>query len=76
MHTKAAFNEERYRFPSPEVKRQFEVFRMMINDRLGNLCSLPRQELSSFRAAFPFRFEGSLALKAIRFNPSTDGLRG
>jgi hypothetical protein len=48
---------------------------MMINDRLGDLRSLPRQEFSSFRAAFPFRFQGSCALKAIGFNPDTDGLR-
>ena len=48
---------------------------MMINDRLGDLCSLPRQELSSWRTAFSFRFERSLALKAISFNPATDGLR-
>jgi|GEM_PF-1546679 len=48
---------------------------MMIDDRLGNLCSLPGLELSSFRAAFPFRFERFLALKAIGFNPSTNGLR-
>jgi hypothetical protein len=32
---------------------------MMINDRLGNLCSLPRLELASFRAPFLFRFENS-----------------
>jgi hypothetical protein len=40
----AAFIEEPHRIPVPKVKRQFEVFRMMINDSLGNFYSLPRQE--------------------------------
>jgi hypothetical protein len=64
-----------YRFPGPEVKRQFELFRVMINDRLGNLSTLPRQELASLRPDFPFRFERFWAVKTIRFNPDTDGLR-
>jgi hypothetical protein len=56
----APFNQECHRAPGPEVKRQFALFRIMINDLLGNSYSLPRQELSSFRTALPFRFERSL----------------
>jgi len=44
MNCKLSFNQLRYGFPSPKIKRKFQLFRIAVNHRLCNLSRLPGQK--------------------------------
>ena len=71
---KSLLNQVTNRLSCPKIKRQFQLFRMTIYNRLGNLRRLPGQKRSSSRPASSFRLKGFLTSFTVCLNPFPNSL--
>src|SRR5208337_1792643 len=71
---KSLLNQLRYRFSSPQIERQSQLFWVPVLYRPGNLGGLPGEKCSPFGTALPLPLQRFLTSVAKLLYPCTNSL--